>query len=146
MFMGEFHHSLDAKGRIIIPTKFREQLGNSLVLTRGMDGCLFGYSLTEWKLLEAKLQKLPLTKRNARSFVRFFYSAAAEYEFDKQGRVNLSNVLVNYAQLTKECVIAGVGERIEIWDAGKWEDLNQAISTNFDQLSEDLQDLLNINL
>lgn len=75
-----------------------------------------------------------------------FYSAAAEYEFDKQGRVNLSNVLVNYAQLTKECVIAGVGERIEIWDAGKWEDLNQAISTNFDQLSENLQDLLNINL
>lgn len=146
MLMGEFHHSLDAKGRIIIPTKFREQLGNSLVLTRGMDGCLFGYSLTEWNLLEAKLQKLPLTKRNARSFVRFFYSAAAEYEFDKQGRVNLSNVLVNYAQLTKECVIAGVGERIEIWDAGKWEDLNQAISTNFDQLSEDLQDLLNINL
>lgn len=146
MFMGEFHHSLDAKGRIIIPTKFREQLGNSLVLTRGMDGCLFGYSLTEWNQLEAKLQKLPLTKRKARSFVRFFYSAAAEYEFDKHGRVNLSNVLVNYAELTKECVIAGVGERIEIWDAGKWKDLNQAISTNFDQLSEDLQDLLNINL
>ena len=90
MFMGEYRHTIDAKGRLIVPAKFREQLGDSFVVTRGMDGCLFGYTQEEWNMLETKLQKLPLTKKDARAFVRFFYSAATECEIDKQGRINSS--------------------------------------------------------
>jgi mraZ protein len=91
VFMGEFHHTLDTKGRIIVPAKFRKLLGDSFVITRGMDGCLFGYPLEQWDKLEAQLDKLPLTKKDARAFTRFFYSAAAEMEFDKQGRINISS-------------------------------------------------------
>lgn len=141
MFMGEFHHNIDAKGRLIIPVKFRNQLGDMFVLTRGMDGCLFGYPVEQWKILEKQMQKLPLTKHNARSFVRFFYSAAAESEFDKQGRINISEALIHYADLKKECVIAGVSDRIEIWNAEKWEQDSEETAKNFDKISEDMIDL-----
>lgn len=146
MFMGEFHRNIDAKGRLIIPAKFRQQLGSRFVLTRGMDGCLFCYPLAQWQHLESQLQQLPLTKSSARSFVRFFYSAAAEYEFDKQGRVSLAAALRDYAHLSTNCVIAGVLERIEIWDEQKWQQINTKTAKNFSQTSEALQDLLDFNL
>ena len=102
MFMGEYRHTVDTKGRLIIPAKFRDELGPEFVITRGMDGCLFGYPLTEWNNLEEKLRQLPLTKKNARAFVRFFYSAATECEFDKQGRINIPKALRTHAALDKK--------------------------------------------
>lgn len=101
MFMGEYRHAIDEKGRLIIPSKFREDLGEVFVITRGMDGCLFGYPENEWAVLQEKLQKLPLTKKDARAFVRFFYSAATECEFDKQGRVSIPKSLRDHALLEK---------------------------------------------
>jgi mraZ protein len=140
VFMGEFHHTLDNKGRIIIPAKFRKSLGESFVITRGMDGCLFGYPMLQWEKLEAQLDKLPLTKKDARAFTRFFYSAAAEVEFDKQGRINLSASLVGFAKLTKNCVIVGVSDRIEIWDEQRWNEFSQEAEDNFEEISEKMTD------
>ncbi|MCT7815078.1 MAG: division/cell wall cluster transcriptional repressor MraZ, partial [Lactobacillus iners] len=108
MFMGEYHHNLDSKGRLIIPAKFRDQIGDEIIFTRGMEGCIFGYPQAEWQKIEAKLAKLPLTQRSARKFTRLFYSGAMETEFDKQGRVNLTATLKEHADLIKECVIVGV--------------------------------------
>ena len=140
MFMGEFHHTLDNKGRIIIPAKFRKSLGESFVITRGMDGCLFGYPMLQWEKLEAQLDKLPVSKKDARAFTRFFYSAAAEVEFDKQGRINLSASLVGFAKLTKNCVIVGVSDRIEIWDEQRWNEFSQEAEDNFEEISEKMTD------
>ena len=116
MFMGEFNHSIDNKGRLIIPAKFRSQLGERFVITRGMDRCLSGYSMAEWDKLKQQLEKLPMTKKNVRQFVRLIYSAAIECEFDRQGRVNLSKILINYAGISKKCVVVGVSSHFEIWD------------------------------
>ncbi|MGX7059448.1 division/cell wall cluster transcriptional repressor MraZ [Vagococcus humatus] len=140
MFMGEFQHNIDTKGRLIIPAKFRDELGAQFVITRGMDGCLFGYPLTEWQKLEKKLQSLPLTKKDARAFVRFFYSAATETELDKQGRVTLPLTLREYATLTKNCVIIGVSNRIEIWNEEKWQEFSAATAENFDEIAETMID------
>ncbi|WP_334332669.1 MULTISPECIES: division/cell wall cluster transcriptional repressor MraZ [unclassified Companilactobacillus] len=140
MFMGEFHHALDNKGRIIIPAKFRKLLGEEFVITRGMDGCLFGYPMEQWDKLEGQLDKLPLTKKDARAFTRFFYSAAAEVEFDKQGRINLSAPLIKFAKLTKNCVIVGVSDRFEIWDEQRWNDFSQEAEDNFEEISEKMTD------
>ncbi|TGD25315.1 transcriptional regulator MraZ [Companilactobacillus suantsaicola] len=140
MFMGEFHHALDNKGRIIIPAKFRKLLGDEFVITRGMDGCLFGYPMEQWDKLEGQLDKLPLTKKDARAFTRFFYSAAAEVEFDKQGRINLSAPLIKFAKLTKNCVIVGVSDRFEIWDEQRWNDFSQEAEDNFEEISEKMTD------
>ncbi len=115
MLMGEYHHTLDEKKRLIIPAKFREELGEKFVVTRGLDGCLFVYSLKEWEKIINKLKTLPFTKKDARSFTRFFLSAASIYELDKQGRINLINSLIEYAKIQKECVIIGVNDRLEIW-------------------------------
>ena len=115
--MGEFTHTIDSKGRLIIPAKFREQLGAHFIVTRGLDGCLFGYPLNEWAILEQKLKALPLTKRDARAFVRFLYSAATDCEIDKQGRINIPITLRTHASLEKKCVIVGVSNRLEIWSA-----------------------------
>ncbi len=105
MLMGEYRHNIDTKGRMIVPSKLREELGEEFVLTRGLDGCLFGYPMSEWQNLESKLNEMPLAKKDARTFVRFFYSAATECELDKQGRINIPSTLRNYAALTKECVV-----------------------------------------
>ncbi|HIY91379.1 division/cell wall cluster transcriptional repressor MraZ [Companilactobacillus sp. HBUAS56275] len=140
MFMGEFHHTLDNKGRIIVPAKFRKLLGDEFVITRGMDGCLFGYPLEQWNKLESQLDKLPLTKKDARAFTRFFYSAAAEVEFDKQGRINLSTPLIKFAKLNKNCVIVGVSDRIEIWDEECWNKFSQEAEDNFEEISEKMTD------
>jgi len=140
MFMGEYEHNLDAKGRVIVPAKFREGLGDKFVITRGLDKCLFAYPLDEWKILEEKLKKLPLTKKDARAFTRFFFSGAVECEIDKQGRVNLPPPLRTYSKLEKECVIIGVSERIEIWSKDIWEDYFVESEESFSDIAENLMD------
>lgn len=138
MFMGEYHHMIDTKGRLIVPAKFREVLAPKFIVTRGMDGCLFGYSITEWQLLEQKLRQLPLTKRDARAFVRFLYSAATECVLDKQGRINLPELLRQHAGLEKNCVLLGVSNRIEIWDQARWEKASAEAAENFDDIAENM--------
>ncbi|MGR3741974.1 division/cell wall cluster transcriptional repressor MraZ [Companilactobacillus sp. DQM5] len=140
MFMGEYNHTLDAKGRVIVPAKFRQSLGDDFVLTKGMDGCLFGYPNDQWKKLEEQLDQLPLTKKDARAFVRFFYSSATETEIDKQGRINISSSLMDYADLDKNCVIVGVSNRIEIWDKERWNEFSDNAAENFDDISEKMMD------
>ncbi|MFC6206094.1 MULTISPECIES: division/cell wall cluster transcriptional repressor MraZ [Levilactobacillus] len=140
MFMGEFEHAIDTKGRLIIPAKFRDQLGDQFVVTRGMDGCLFGYPMTEWSALQEKLKALPVNKKDARAFVRFFYSAATECELDKQGRINLPKSLRDHAALVKQCVIVGVANRFEIWSAERWQDFSTSAEEDFDDIAENLID------
>lgn len=140
MFMGEYHHNIDSKGRMIIPAKFRDNLGETFVITRGLDQCLFGYPLSEWKLLEDKLKTLPLTKKDARAFTRFFFSGATECEIDKQGRVNIATPLLSYAKLEKECVVIGVSNRIEIWEKAKWEEYFTNSEESFAEIAENMID------
>lgn len=140
MLMGEYQHNIDAKGRLIVPSKFREELGEKFVVTRGMDGCLFGYPLNEWSQLEAKLQEMPLAKKDARTFVRFFYSAATECEIDKQGRINIPANLRTHAILEKGCVVIGVSNRIEIWSDERWHAFSDEAEENFDELAETMID------
>ena len=140
MFMGEFRHNIDTKGRMIVPSKLREELGEQFVLTRGLDGCLFFFLLKEWANLETKLNDMPLAKKDARTFVRFFYSAATECELDKQGRINIPSTLRNYAALTKECVVIGVSNRIEIWDEARWQEFSEVAAENFDEIAENMID------
>ena len=120
MFMGEHQHSIDDKGRLTIPSKFREALGATFIVTRGLDNCLFIYPMSEWSILEQKLKALPLMKSDARAFTRFFFSGATECELDKQGRVNLPKHLCEYAKLDKECMVLGVSSRVEIWSKETW--------------------------
>lgn len=140
MLMGEFHHSIDAKGRLIVPAKFRDQLGSTFVLTRGMDGCLFGYPMAEWTKLQGQVAALPLTKKDARTFTRFLYSAATECELDKQGRINIPNTLIEHAALEKQCVLVGVSNRIEVWSEDRWQTFATDAEANFDAISENLMD------
>lgn len=138
MFMGEYHHNIDNKGRMIIPVRFRDDLGEMFIITRGLDQCLFGYPLSEWKILEEKLKGLPLTKKDARAFTRFFFSGATESELDKQGRVNIPTPLLQYAKLEKECVILGVSNRIEIWSKQIWEDYFVQSEESFAEITENM--------
>ncbi|WP_435924929.1 division/cell wall cluster transcriptional repressor MraZ [Paenibacillus sp. DYY-L-2] len=140
MFMGEFQHSIDEKGRIIIPAKFRDLLGTSFVVTRGLDQCLFVYPMQEWEVLEQKLKALPLMKSDARAFTRFFFSGATECEWDKQGRVNLPATLRQYAKLEKDCVVLGVSNRVEIWSRDTWEQYFQQSEDTFNEIAEKLVD------
>ena len=133
MFMGEYNHTIDTKGRLIVPSKFRETLGDEFVVTKGLDGCLFVYDNTEWAAFEEKLKGLPLTNKDARAFVRFFLAGAATVEVDKQGRILLPSVLREFAQITKDAVLVGVASRIEIWSKDRW---LQSISTYDDDMDE----------
>lgn len=132
MFMGEYHHTIDDKGRLTIPSKIRYELGEQFVLTRGLDGCLFIYKIETWNALISKYQNLPNVK-DARNFMRFFLSGANNGEFDKQGRINISTPLIKYAEIQKECVIIGVGDHLEIWSKARW---NNFISDNEDNFSD----------
>ena len=136
--MGEYHHSIDIKGRLIVPSKFRDDLGEMFIITRGLDQCLFGYPIHEWGLLEEKLKGLPLTKKDARAFTRFFFSGATESELDKQGRINIPAPLLQYAKLEKECVILGVSNRIEIWSKQIWEDYFVQSEESFAEIAENM--------
>jgi MraZ protein len=138
MFMGEYHHSIDNKGRMIVPSKFRDELGEMFIITRGLDQCLFGYPISEWALIEEKLKGLPLTKKDARAFTRFFFSGATESELDKQGRVNIPAPLLQYAKLEKECVVLGVSNRIEIWSKQIWEDYFSQSEESFAEIAENM--------
>ncbi len=138
MLMGEFHHSIDDKGRLIIPSKFRYDLGEKFIVTRGLDKCLFVYSEKEWNKVIAKLKNLPFTKQDARKFMRFFLSGATECEFDKQGRINITSPLVSYADLKKDCVIIGVNDRLEIWSKEGWSNF---LSDNENDLSDIAENL-----
>lgn len=140
MLMGEYKHNLDAKGRLIMPAKFREELGDVFILTRGLDGCLFGYPMEQWEVLQEKMKQLPLAKKDARAFVRFFYSAAVEAEIDKQGRINIPNTLLEYAKIEKECRIVGVSDRIEIWSNDQWETFTEAAQETFEDIAENMID------
>lgn len=133
MFMGEYNHTIDVKGRLIIPAKFRETLGDKFIVTKGLDGCLFVYPKNEWSLFEDKLKVLPLTNKDARQFTRFFLAGAAACEVDKQGRILLPQVLRDFAQLEKEVVLIGVANRVEIWSKINWE---QSMSTYNDDMNE----------
>ena len=138
MFMGEYHHSLDEKGRIIIPKNYREELGESFIVTRGLENCLFVYAMSEWNKIVEKLKKLPFTKKDARNFTRFFLSGATIVELDKQGRINISSPLMDYASLEKECVVVGVNDRIEIWAKEKWENFFQENQDSLSDIAENL--------
>ena len=124
MFMSEYNHTLDTKGRLIIPAKFRETLGEEFVISKGMDGCLFVYAGDDWNAFEQKLTSLPLINKEARQFARFFLAGAATVEVDKQGRILLPAHLREFAGLEKDVVLVGVGSRVEIWSKDKWEAMN----------------------
>lgn len=141
VLLGEYQHTVDAKGRLILPAKFREELGETLVFTKGLDACLFGYSLSEWSILEEKLKKLPLAKPEARAFARFFFAGAAEIGYDKQGRILLPPVLREHARLEKEVVVIGVSNRIEIWSQDAWNAYNEALAPSVSDLTQELVDL-----
>ncbi|MDD6326498.1 MAG: division/cell wall cluster transcriptional repressor MraZ [Lachnospiraceae bacterium] len=122
MFMGEYNHTIDAKSRLIIPSKFRDTLGDEFVVTKGLDGCLFVFDNKEWTIFEEKLQKLPaLTNPEVRKFVRFFMAGATSVEVDKQGRILLPAGLKEFAALEKDVVLIGVGNRVEIWSKERYE-------------------------
>lgn len=141
MFMGEYQHSLDAKGRLIIPAKFRDELGESGVITRGLDNCLFLFPQEEWGVLEAKLKTLPLTKADARQFVRFFFSGATEAELDKQGRIIVPQNLREYGQLDKEATIIGVSNRVEIWSRSRWDSYMDEAENSYETIAENIVEL-----
>ncbi|AKA70247.1 division/cell wall cluster transcriptional repressor MraZ [Clostridium scatologenes] len=140
MFIGEYEHALDSKNRIIIPSKFREELGSKFILTKGLDGCLYAYTMDEWSVLEDKLRKLPLTSKNARAFVRFFFSGANEMELDKQGRTLIPQSLLEYGEIKKEIVSIGVSNRLEIWSKEKWIQYNSS-NIDFDKIAEQMSEL-----
>ncbi len=141
MLIGEFHHNIDDKGRLIVPSKFRSELGEKFIITRGLDKCIFVYSLDEWNSIVKKLTSLSFTKMDARNFMRFFLSGATECEFDKQGRINITSPLVHYANLNRECVIIGVNERLEIWDKDSFDNFFKENESKFSEMSEHLFDV-----
>ncbi|MBP3477222.1 MAG: division/cell wall cluster transcriptional repressor MraZ [Lachnospiraceae bacterium] len=139
MFMGEYNHTIDAKGRLIVPSKFRETLGDTFVVTKGLDGCLFVYDNEEWGIFEEKLKSLPITNKEARQFVRFFLAGAAEVEVDKQGRILVPNVLREFAELNKDVVLIGVASRIEIWSKERFDGM--AAYEDMDEIAEHMAEL-----
>ncbi len=138
MFIGEYEHNVDAKGRIIMPAKLREDIGEKFIITKGLDGCLFAYSQAEWANFEEKLKALPLAQKNARNFVRFFLSGAVECEIDKQGRFLIPANLREHALLDKEVVIIGVGTRLEIWNRETWKTYSSDENISADEIAENM--------
>ncbi|SFP97547.1 MraZ protein [Lachnospiraceae bacterium XBB1006] len=140
MFMGEYNHSIDAKGRVIVPSKFREQLKDEFVITKGFDGCLYGYTMEEWANIEEKFKTVTLTSKDARKFLRFFFSGAATCEVDKQGRILIPTNLREYAGLEKDIVTAGVFSRIEIWAKDRW------LENTYDDMDEIAEHMAELGL
>ena len=140
MFMGEYQHGLDSKNRMIVPAKLREGLGEKFVITKGLDGCLYAYPMEEWRILEEKLKSLPLTNKDARAFVRFFFSGACEIETDKQGRGLIPQNLKEYAAIEKEIVSIGALTKVEIWSKEKWQTYNES-DMDFDSIAEKMGNL-----
>ena len=141
MFIGEYTHSIDNKGRVIMPSKFREELGDSFFVTKGMEGCVFVYDIKEWNRLEEKSKQLKLTSKKARQFERLFYAPAREVEFDKMGRFVIPQNLREYADIKGEAQIIGVSSRIEIWDKDKYEEYINSSEMSYDEIFDDFEDL-----
>ncbi len=140
MFTGEYQHTLDGKGRVIIPSRLRDGLGERFVVTRGLDQCLFVYPSSEWVRLEQKLKQLPFTKRDSRAFSRLFFSGAMEVETDKQGRVLIPQNLREYAGIEKDVMFIGVSNRVEVWSEEAWRDYFGQANENYEELAEKLVD------
>ncbi len=140
MFMGEYLHTIDEKGRLTIPVKLREGLGERFIITRGLDTCLYAYPLAEWTVMEQKLKKLPMTRADVRAFKRLFFSGATEVERDKQNRVLLPQNLRSYAELDNEIVVIGVSDHVEIWSEHKWRSYSGEANTSFEEIAEQLVD------
>ena len=138
MLIGEYEHTLDVKGRLIMPAKLREDIGDKFIITKGLDRCLFGFSLSEWEQFEDKLKSLPLTNKSARDFVRLFLSGAISIEIDKQGRFLVASNLREYASMEKEVVIIGVGTRIEFWSKENWNKYNNSDSISAENLADNM--------
>ncbi len=141
MFIGEYQHSIDTKGRIIIPSKFRGELGYEFVITKGLDNCLFVYPQDEWKVIEDKLKSLPLTNKDARAFIRFFFSGASESNLDKQGRVLIPANLREHSKIDKDAVVIGVSTRLEIWSKENWESYIDEDNLSYDSIAEKMAEL-----
>lgn len=141
MLIGEYSHSLDVKGRLIMPAKLREDMGENFIITTGLDGCLFGFSMSEWQKFEDKLKTLPITNKNARNFVRFFLSGATECELDKQGRFLIPGKLREVASLDRDVTIIGAGTRIEIWNKEKWEEHNSEENLSIVEIEKNMEEL-----
>jgi MraZ protein len=139
MFKGQYNHTIDTKGRLIVPSKFREILGDSFVVTKGLDGCLFVYPQEEWENIEKKFQEIPLTTKDARKFSRFFFAGAADCEVDKQGRILIPSHLRDHAKLQKDVVLVGVLSRIEIWSEERW--LGENEYEDMDEVAEHMAEL-----
>lgn len=137
MFLGEYRHSIDAKGRIIIPSKLRDGLGENFIITRGLDGCLFIYPNNEWNNIINKYKEIPDTK-NKRQFMRIFLSGATICEYDKQGRINIPTPLIEFADLKKDCIIIGVDERLEVWSKDRWEGFISENEADISQIADSL--------
>nr|WP_273402308.1 division/cell wall cluster transcriptional repressor MraZ [Traorella massiliensis] len=142
MFMGEFSHNLDAKGRLIIPARFRSELKDGLILTQGLDGCLTLYTSEAWEKIYAQLQTLPTTKSQARAFVRILTSKACEVEIDSQGRILIPANLIKQANIKKECVVVGAGSKVEIWAKDVWEEYISNSEESFEELAESLTEFM----
>lgn len=141
MLLGEYRHNVDAKGRVSVPSKFRGDLGQSFVVTKGLDNCLYLYSKDEWKKFEDKLKNLPITSQEARSFVRFFFAGASECEVDKQGRINIPQNLREYARIQKDVVIVGVSTRAEIWNSENWDKYTSSDSLDVSKIASQMSNL-----
>lgn len=141
MLLGEYNHSIDPKGRVSVPAKFRDDLGSSFIVTKGLDNCLFIYSKAEWTTFETKLKALPLTNPNARNFIRFFFAGATECELDKQGRINIPQNLRDYAGLTKDAYLIGVSTRVEIWSKENWENYTDPNNMDLDEIAGQMSNL-----
>ena len=139
MFMSEYNHTIDAKGRLIIPSKFREILGDEFVVSKGMDGCLYVYANEDWDAFEQKLTSLPLTNKNARQFARFFLAGAASVELDKQGRILVPGNLREFAKLDKDVVLVGVGSRIEIWSKEQYDNISDDV--DMDSITQAMEEM-----
>ena len=141
-FFGNYQHSLDIKGRVFIPSKYRDGLASCFMLTKGLDGCLVVYSMKEWDTITVKLERIPITDKAGREFVRFFFANATECEMDKQGRIGISQDLRDYAGLVKDVCFAGARNYVEVWDYGKWKNNSNGYDSNADELAEKMQKYL----
>lgn len=140
--MGEYGHNIDRKGRLIMPAKFREELGEHVVVTRGLDGCLYVYTTEQWMEVYEKLSTLPSTNKNARWYQRMVLSKAAECEMDGQGRILIPSSLTTLAELKKECLIIGMANHLEIWSKERWENVEQEQMDQFEEVAEHLSDIM----
>ena len=138
MFMGEYRHNLDDKSRIVVPAAFRHDLSDKFIITRGLEKCLYIYSMDEWNKIVKKLETLPFTKKDVRTFMRAFFSGANTLEIDRSGRIIISSNLKEYAAIEKECVIIGANDRIEIWADNEWDNFMNSYSDKISDIAENL--------